>query len=131
MGNNIDGPEITMKASASLTSYQFHGMTLDTNGRVKLADDADDPVEAPLGVLQNKPTAIDEPAVVRVSGVAKVVFAAIVAPGIAVTIDGSGHFIAATTADWVWGITLETTTVDGIHPILLQAGQGGAYAAPS
>lgn len=131
MGNNIDGPEITMKASATLAAYQFHGMTLDTNGRVKLADDADDPVEAPVGILQNAPTAIDQEAVIRISGVAKVVFAAIVAPGIAVTIDSSGHFIAATSNDWVWGITLETTTVNGLHPILLGAGQGGAYTAPS
>uniref|UniRef100_A0A6M3JA85 Head decoration protein n=1 Tax=viral metagenome TaxID=1070528 RepID=A0A6M3JA85_9ZZZZ len=131
MADNIDGPEITLYASGDLSSYQFHGITMDTSGYAKLADDADDPVEAPIGALQNKPSAAGQPAVVRISGVAKVMGGATVAPGIAVTIDGDGHFIAATANDWVWGVTLETMVSGSVTKILLGAGQGGAYTAPS
>ena len=135
MGNNIDGPEITLKASAALGvlglagTCQFHIMTLDTAGRVKIAADADLDVEPMLGVLQNEPEAIDQPAVVRIAGVAKVVFTGIIAPGVAVTTDGSGHAVACANYDWQLGITLETTTAGGLHPVLLTS--GGQYFTPS
>jgi hypothetical protein len=126
---NQNGPEITLKASGSLSSYQFHIMTLDTNGRVKLADDADDPVEALIGILQNKPTAIDQEAVIRVDGVAKAMGGATIAPGIWVTCDSSGHMVAATANDNVVGITLETTASGSVTAILLK--QGAGYVAPT
>ena len=128
MANNIDGPEITLKASATLVGYQFHIMTVDTAGRVKLADDADDPVEPMLGVLQNEPALIDREAVVRIGGVSKIVFTGIIAPGVAITCDASGHAVAAVANDWVLGVTLETTVAGGIHPVLIRG--GGGYVAP-
>lgn len=124
MANNIDGPEITLKASGSLVGYQFHIVTLDTAGRVKLAIDADVLVEPMLGILQNKPTAIDQPAVVRIAGIAKVIFTGILAPGVAVTCDASGHAVAAVALDHQLGLTLETTTALGLHPVLLCKGSG-------
>lgn len=129
MANNHDGPEITLKASASLSSYQFHIVTLDTNGRVKLADDPDDPVEALIGVLQNKPTAIDQGAVVRVDGVAKVMGGATIEEGIWVTCDSSGHLAAATANDNVLGITLEAAASGKVSEVLLK--QGAGYVAPA
>jgi len=100
-----NGPEITMYASATLASYQFHIMTLDTSGYVKLADDADDPVEAMLGVLQNKPDAAGEEAVIRVDGIAKVMCGEdSLTPGIWVTCDSSGHAVTAVAFDNALGI---------------------------
>jgi len=135
MGNNIDGPEITLKASAALGvlgvagTCQFHIMTLDTAGRVIIADDADVAVEPMIGVLQNEPEAIDEPAVIRCEGTAKVIFTGIIAPGVAVTTDSSGHAVAASALDWVLGFTLETTTAGGLHPVKLCV--GSVYAVPA
>jgi len=129
MGTNQDGPEINLEASTDLSSYQFHVMTLDTSAKVKLADDADDPVEALIGILENKPNAAGQAAVIRVSGVAKVMGGATIAPGIAVTCDSSGHIVAAVANDWVIGITLETATSGEITEILLRT--GGGYVAPT
>ena len=137
MANNIDGPEITLKASAALgvlgavgaSSCQFHIMTLDTAGRVKIAADADTVAEPMIGVLQNLPEAIDQEAVIRCEGVAKVIFTGVIAPGVPVTTDSSGHAVAATTGDWVLGFTLETTTAGGLHPVKLCV--GSLYATPA
>jgi len=126
---NQDGPEITLKASGTLAALQFHIVTLDTAGRVKQATDADVAVEPMLGVLQNEPTAIDQEAVVRVSGVAKVMFTGIIAPGVAVTTDTSGHAVAAVANDWVLGVTLETSAAGGLAAVLL--GQVVGYVVPT
>ena len=128
MANNVDGPEITFKASGTLAGKQFYIMTLDTNGRVKLADDPDDPVEAMLGVLQNEPTAIDEPAVVRVDGIAKVIGGATIEEGIWVTCDSAGKLAAAVANDNVLGITIEAAALNKISQVLLR--QGAGYVAP-
>lgn len=122
-------PEITLPASTDLSDYQFHIVTLNTSGKVKLADDADDPVEALIGILQNKPEADGQGAVVRVAGTAKAMGGATVAPGIWVTCDGSGHLVAAVANDNVIGITLETTTSGKVTEILLRPGAG--YVAPA
>ena len=129
MANKIDGPEITLKASGTLAGKQFYIVTLDTNGRVKLADDPDDPVEAMLGVLQNEPTAIDQAAVVRVAGVAKVIGGATIEEGIWVTCDGSGQLAAAVANDNVLGITIEAAANGKISQVLLK--QGAGYVAPA
>lgn len=126
---NQDGPEITLYASTDLSSYQFHVVTLDTDGYVKLADDSDDPVEALIGVLQNKPNAAGEEAVVRIDSVAKVMGSATIAPGIWVSVDGNGHIAAAAALDNVVGYTLETATVDELSEIMVKPGAG--YVAPA
>lgn len=129
MGTQQDGPEITLKASATLDGYQFHIVTLDTAGKVKLADDPDDPVEAMLGVLQNEPDAADEPAVVRVDGIAKVMGGATINEGVWVTCDGSGHLAAAVANDNVLGITIEAAASGSVTKVLLK--QGAGYVAPA
>ena len=127
-----DGPEITLPASDDLSTYQFHVVTLATDGEVKLADDPTDPVEALIGVLQNKPRAVGEEAVVRVSGIAKAVGGEAVNPGIWVTCDGNGHIIAAVVGEEVQsvvGITIDAAVEDEIHEILVMPGSG--YVAPA
>ncbi|MBU2072723.1 MAG: DUF2190 family protein [Gammaproteobacteria bacterium] len=129
MANNIDGPEITLKASGSLSSYQFHIVTLDTDGKVKLADNADDPAEALIGILENKPTAEDQAAVVRVSGIAKVMGGDSVDEGVWLTCDGSGHAVAATANDNVIGVAIDAVVSDSVGRVLLA--QGAGYVAPA
>ena len=128
MANNADGPEITFKASATLSGKQFYIVTLDTNGRVKVADDPDDPVEPMLGVLQNEPLAIDRDAVVRGDGKAKAIGGATIAPGVWVTCDGSGQLAAAVANDNVLGFTTEAAANGKISEIMLK--QGAGYVAP-
>jgi len=128
MGNNTDGPEITLKASAALGvlgalgTCQFHIVTLDTAGRVIIATAGHTTAQPMLGVLQNSPEAVDQEAVVRVEGVAKVIFTGVLAPGVPVTADASGHAVTATSGDWLLGFTLETTTTLGLHPVKLCVG---------
>ena len=128
MANNIDGPEITLKASGDLSAAQFYIMTLDTDGKAKLADDPDDPVEALIGILQNKPDAEDEPAVIRISGIAKVKGGATINEGVWVTCDSVGKLAAAVANDNVIGITIEAAADGKISQILLK--QGFGYVAP-
>ena len=127
--NNQDGPNVSIPASADLSSYQFHIVTLNTSGLLKLADDADDPVEALIGILQDKPDAANKEASVRVSGVAKVMGGAAIAPGIWVTCDSSGHAAAAVANDNVIGITLTTLASGSIGLILLAQGAGHVVPA--
>lgn len=129
MAYNQDGPEITLPASGDLSSYQFHVMTLDTDGKVKLADDADDPSEAMLGVLQNKPDAEDEPAVVRVDSVAKAMGGASLDEGTWVTCDGSGHLAAAVANDNVLGMLLTAAVSGQLAEVLLKQGSGHVVPA--
>jgi len=119
MANNIDGPEITLKAYGDLSAYQFHIMKVGTDGKANLATDPDDHTACMIGILQNKPDAADEPAVVRIEGVAKVVGGATIAAGTKVTCDGDGHLAAAVSGDNVIGIALETAGSTKITQILL------------
>ena len=128
MAIQVDGPEITMEASGDLSNYQFHIMTLDTDGKVKLADDPDDPVEAMLGVLQNKPTVAGQEAVVRVSGIAKVMAGATINEGVWVTCDVNGHAAAAVANDNVLGFSLTAGAANQLMEVLQK--QGAGYVAP-
>lgn len=129
MANNLDGPEVTLKASGTLAGKQFYIATLDTNGRVKVADDPDDPVEALIGVIQDEPTAIDRPVNVRVNGIAKVIGGATIEEGIWVTCDSAGKLAAAVANDNVLGITIEAAADGKISQVLLK--QGAGYVAPA
>lgn len=129
MANNEDGPEISLKAAGNLSSHQFKIMTLDTDGKAKLADDPDDPVEPMLGILQNKPDTEDLPAVIRVDGVAKVEGGASIDEGVWVTCDGSGLLAAAVANDNILGLTLEPAVSGEVHTILLRQSPG--YVAPA
>jgi len=61
--------DISLEAAEDLSSYQYHFVTLDSDGKVQLLNAAGDTV---IGVLQNDPGSGEE-ASVRVLGVSKVV----------------------------------------------------------
>ncbi|KKW12666.1 MAG: hypothetical protein UY48_C0010G0018 [Candidatus Gottesmanbacteria bacterium GW2011_GWB1_49_7] len=56
----------TWKAKRDLSSYQFHAVTLDTDGLVDYADTSAGTI--PLGILQNKPSAANAEAEVALPG---------------------------------------------------------------
>ena len=60
--------DITLPAAADLSSYQYHFVTVDANGRGTITTAATTPV---IGILQNKPSAAEAPARIRVSGISK------------------------------------------------------------
>ncbi len=122
--HNQDGPDITLEASADLSAEQFTIMTLNTSGLVKQGDDADEPVEALIGILQNKPDAANEPAVVRIAGLSKVVGGGAVAPGIWITCDSTGEAVASVANDNSIGITV-TTLADGAVGLIIIAQTDG------
>ena len=120
-----DPPEVTFPASGTLAALQFHIVALDTSGEVKKADDPDDPAECLVGVLQNKPDAQYEEAVVRVSGVAKVMSGTDITAGTWVTTDGDGHAAVAVAFDNVLGIALTTGASGSLMEVLLCLGALG------
>ena len=129
MAINKDGPEITLPSSGDLSSYQFHIVTLNTSGNVKLAADPTSAVEGLLGILQNKPKVAGEGAVIRIGGVAKAMGGEGVAPGIWVTAKSDGHIIAASADESVVGFTLATAVSGEVHEIVVCPGPG--YVAPT
>ncbi len=69
-GGANNGSDITLPAAANLSTYQYKFMTVDANGRGTVCSAATTPV---VGILQNKPSAVDEPARIRVAGISKLV----------------------------------------------------------
>jgi len=62
--------DITFKASEDLSSYQYHFMKLDADGKVAHCTASTDVV---IGILQNYPDAEDKAALVRINGTSKLV----------------------------------------------------------
>lgn len=56
----------TAKAKRDLSSYQYHAMTLDTDGYIDYCDTSAG--TKPLGILQNKPEAAGQEAEVAILG---------------------------------------------------------------
>ena len=70
MAYSGDGIDITLPAAADLSTYQYKFMTVDANGRGTVTSAATTPI---VGILQNKPSATDSPARIRIAGISKLV----------------------------------------------------------
>ena len=100
-----EGCDLTFPAAADLSSYQYHIIAIDANGRATVAIDPQ--ALTIIGILQNKPAAADAAARVRVHGISKLVFGAAVNEGVEVTSNPEGYgTAAATTKDFVVGKVL-------------------------
>lgn len=105
---------LSLPASADLSASQFCFVAIDGNGRIALPAAGGDCV----GVLQDKPDALDrvgEVGMLNMSGRLKVVSGAVLAAGVKVQSDASGHALAALTGDHVLGTTL---TAAGIGELI-------------
>ena len=111
MANENVGLDITLAASADLSSYQYYFVELSANDTVSVCNALTD---RPIGVLQNKPAAAGRPAVVRVVGYTKVSSDAGLTYGnvIGTSADGQADAKAVTdTTQYVCGQVIKGTTV--------------------
>jgi hypothetical protein len=102
--------DITFKAAATLADYQYHAMVLSAANTVTLAGAN----AIAIGILQNKPDAAGEAAIVRVCGVSKMVAGERMDLGTMITSKSDGHGERAdANAEHCYGIALESCTTDG------------------
>jgi len=124
MPGDTGGTLITLPASADLSASQFCAVAVDSAGRVIVANGSSSPAGLIIGILQNKPTAIDRPAVVQVNGRSKVkAGAALATIGAKISSGSAGTAVAYTTTDCLIGILLTAAGADGdIVDCILQPG---------
>ncbi len=95
MAYDGEGQDITLPAAADLSGKQYRSMSVDANGRVNILATVGGTA---IGILQNKPSAVDVPARVRIGGLSKMVVNAAVGDGILMTNNIEGFGVAAGTA---------------------------------
>ncbi len=90
-----EGQDITLPANSDLSSYQYRIVALMGDGRVTFGGTVGGTA---FGVLQNKPSAQDQPARVRIAGWTKIQTNAAVSAGVLLTSTVQGFGVAAGTA---------------------------------
>ena len=100
MATQQEGIDISMKASADLSSYQYCFLYASADDTVALATS---PTHSIVGILQNKPAGTSRAAAVRVAGVSKLVAHAAATVGAYVTAGTTGRGSTTTTQGHVVG----------------------------
>lgn len=120
MAFEIPGFNYSLDAAGDLSAEQFTFMVADANGRADQAGAATAPY---IGVLQNDPGALGEPANIQTFGVSKMVAGAAVAAGAQVMSDATGRAITATATNFSGGIALQAAAnADEIIAVLVMPG---------
>jgi len=105
VGATVPGAE----AAADLSAKQHYLMKMTSTG-VNVCGDG----ELPLGVLQNKPSALGRAATVwGVGSVSKVVASAAIAKGAKVASTATGTAVTAASGDYIAGYALDAVTASG------------------
>lgn len=114
-----DGIDISMNASGDLSLNQHRLLIVDANGRAALGAGS---TVVGIGVLQNKPAAIDRGATVRVAGVTKCIGDAALNEQDLITSNAQGFGASTTTSGAaVWGQVLTATAGSAeVFSLLLQ-----------
>ena len=94
MATQQDGIDVSFKASADLSSYQYCFVRVSAAKTVSLATA---PTHALVGILQNKPAGTSRAAQVRVAGISKMVAHASVAVGAYLAAGTTGRGSTTTT----------------------------------
>ncbi len=118
--------DYSFPAAGDLSSDQFKFVIMDSAGRVAVVTGAS--TQKAIGVLQNKPAAIDRPAQVRVSGMTKVIAGETIDEGEQVTCSEvvAGKADDADTAtDVILGLCVQGGAVDEKIKVLLFGGPSG------
>ena len=110
MAVDFGGQDITVTSSADLSEKQFYAVTLETSGKIALADSAG---EKCLGILQNKPSADGKIGRVRINGVSKVVVSTSVEEGAELSAMAAGKLTPALAGHYVLAMALEPSSADG------------------
>lgn len=113
--------DISLLTTTDLSSYQYHFVELSANNTVVICSNAT--TSNPIGVLQNKPTAAQGVARVRVMGVSRVMAGDAITYGQLVGTDANGEGIAKTanTAKFV-GVALDTAAAGELVTVMIQCG---------
>lgn len=109
MAYTLDGRNLTLEASANLSTSQYLFVDLGATGIAVVSTSG----AKAVGVLQDKPAALGRAACVQYDGVTKVKAGAVVAVGADIMSNGSGQAITATTGKVSQGTALEAATAAG------------------
>jgi len=102
--------DLTFKAAADLSDYQFHFVKISADHTVNLCGAN----ERAIGILQNEPDAANESATVRVLGVSKLVAGEGIAVGKMITSKSDGHGeVADAASEWVGALALKAASDSG------------------
>jgi hypothetical protein len=104
MASDQGGKDISIEAGADLSAKQYRFVTLASDGQVDATSSAGGTA---LGILQNKPNAAGQIAVVRIEGCSKLVAAAAITPDDKIQSDAAGEADVAATGDHVLAHALE------------------------
>lgn len=111
MSQQHNALNITIPANGDISTKQYYGFKIDSNGQADLCDTQG---EICYGILQDKPAVAGLAANLCVHGTTKaIVSEAITTYGDELTVDAAGKLEAAASADHVCGINLELSTADG------------------
>jgi len=120
MAFEIPGLQITLEAAADLSAHQYKFVKLDSNGRAAAIAAATD---IPVGILQDKPSALGRQCTVMVDGISKVQADAALTPGLQIGTSADGQADAKTVTtdatEYVVGqVLLGAGAADGIATVL-------------
>src|SRR6266702_2725463 len=109
--------DITFEASGDLSTKQYHFVTLDSNGQIAVSTRG----ALSVGVLQDKPAAINRAAQVRCLLVSKILLGGTVTKGQALVADANGAAVNASSSDNAFmGFAMEGGSSGQIIAMLLQ-----------
>lgn len=110
---------VSLPAAADLSAKQYYFVEIDANGRI---DAVDAQGAKAIGVLQDKPAAIDRVGNVAFSGITKVVLDSTVAVGADVTSTATGTAETAASGDYILGTCIKGGVASEVGSILLSIG---------
>ncbi len=119
---------ITLPVAADLSGNQFYLVEVDSAGRAALATAA---VTAnPIGVLQNKPAAVDEEGTIVVQGVTKLVAGEVITAGDLISPDATAGRagVAGTSADTILGRAISSAGDGELFSCFIGGMHGGEVA---
>lgn len=90
--------DLTLPAAADYTGSQYYLAEIDTNGRASVCNATTD---KPIGILQNKPAAVDRPAHIRAIGHSKLVAGAAIARDVDISTTSAGKGTTSQTNGYV------------------------------
>lgn len=110
MAVDFGGQDITAVSGADLTGKRFYTVTLETNGKLALANTAG---ERCLGIIQNAPSGDGKIGRVRINGVSKVIVAGAVEEGAELSATTAGKLTTASAGHYIVALALEPSGGDG------------------
>lgn len=108
---------ISLPAAGDLSTKQYYALAVNDVGRVAVAGDG---VSA-VGILCNKPTAIDDVAAIAYDGKVKAIAGATFNAGVELASNAEGKLITATSGERILGIAVEPGVDNRIVTVLLKS----------